>query len=126
MNEDVRELKDTLGNLNTRKNTSRRILTGILSKNSELKPNLSSKLFRGWSSRSTNKTSINMSKIYDFELNVSVYSSCAQSPPPNTPIPGIIIFFASNGKFLGPRLRGEDEKRGHMPRPPSTLQHFSF
>ena len=37
MNEDVGELKDALGNLNTRKSTSRRILTGILSKNSELK-----------------------------------------------------------------------------------------
>ena len=43
MNEDVRAQKDALENLNTRKSTSRRILTGILSKNSELKPNLSSK-----------------------------------------------------------------------------------
>ena len=40
-------------NLNTLKSTSRRILTDILSRhseNSELKPNLSSKLFRVWSS----------------------------------------------------------------------------
>ena len=40
--EDVRALKDALENLNTRNSTSRRILTGILpknSKNSELKPN---------------------------------------------------------------------------------------
>ena len=44
-NEDVWALKDVLENLNTPKSTSRRILTGILSKyseNSELKPNLSS------------------------------------------------------------------------------------
>ena len=37
-------VKDALENLNTRKSSSRRILTGILSKNSEnskLKPNLS-------------------------------------------------------------------------------------
>ena len=68
-----------------------------------------------------------MSKIYDFERNVSVYSSCAQSPPPPTPPPlALYFFFASNGKLPGPRLRGEDEKRGQMPRPPSTLQHFSF
>ena len=43
MNEDVRAQKDALENLNTQKSTSRRILTGILSKNSEPKPNLSSK-----------------------------------------------------------------------------------
>ena len=43
---DVRAQKDTLENLNTRKSTSRRILTGFLSKNSELKPNLSSKRLR--------------------------------------------------------------------------------
>ena len=45
MNEDVRAQKDALENLNTQKSTSRRILTGILSKNfenSELKPNLRS------------------------------------------------------------------------------------
>ena len=35
MNEDVGELKDALGNLNTRKNTSTSILTGIVSTNSE-------------------------------------------------------------------------------------------
>ena len=46
MNEDVRAQKDALENLNTRKSTSRRILTGILSKNSELKPNLSAKRSR--------------------------------------------------------------------------------
>ena len=32
---DVRALKDSLGNLKTRKSTSRRILSGTLSKNSE-------------------------------------------------------------------------------------------
>ena len=55
VNEDVRAQKDALENLNTQKSTSRRILTGILSKNfdhSELKPNLRSKLLREWSSRS--------------------------------------------------------------------------
>ena len=44
MNKDVMALKDALETLNTRKNTSRRILTGILSKNSEnsqLKPKIS-------------------------------------------------------------------------------------
>ena len=46
MNEDVKVEKDALENLNTRKSTSRMILTGILSKNSELKPNLSSKRSR--------------------------------------------------------------------------------
>ena len=47
MNRDVRALKDGLENLNTRESTSRRILTGILSKNSELtEPNVSSKLLR--------------------------------------------------------------------------------
>ena len=45
LNEDVRALKDAFENLNTPKSTSRRILTGILSKyfeNSELKANLRS------------------------------------------------------------------------------------
>ena len=50
VNEDVKALTDALDNLNTRKSTSRRILTGILSnifeKNSELKPNLRSKHLR--------------------------------------------------------------------------------
>ena len=35
MNEDFRALKDALENLNTRKNTSKRVLPGILSKISE-------------------------------------------------------------------------------------------
>ena len=41
MSEDVKALKDALENLNTQKSASRRILSGILSKNSEnskLKP----------------------------------------------------------------------------------------
>ena len=53
MNEDVRALKDTLENLNARKTTLRRILTGILSRSyehSEVKPHLSCKLLRAWSS----------------------------------------------------------------------------
>ena len=42
------------------------------------------------------------------------------------------IFFALDGKFKGvgtlelSNPRGGDEKRGQMPRPPSTLQHFSL
>ena len=35
MNEDVRTLKDAIENLNTGKNASKRILSGILFKNSE-------------------------------------------------------------------------------------------
>ena len=35
MNEDFRALKDALENLNTRKNTSKRVLPGVLSKISE-------------------------------------------------------------------------------------------
>ena len=35
MNEDVRALKDAIENLNTGKNASKRILSGILLKNSE-------------------------------------------------------------------------------------------
>lgn len=53
-NEDVRELKDALGNLNTRKNTSTRILTGIVSANSEtceLRPKFVFKIFSAWSFR---------------------------------------------------------------------------
>ena len=50
MNEDVRAQKDALEKLNTQKSTSRRILTGILLKNSALKPNLRSKHLREWSS----------------------------------------------------------------------------
>ena len=41
-NEDAGAYKDALENLNTRKSTLRRILTGILMKKSERKPNLSS------------------------------------------------------------------------------------
>ena len=62
--------KDALENLNTRKSTLRRILTGVLSKNSELKPNLSSKRLREWSSRSI-RSRINISKIQDCERNSS-------------------------------------------------------
>ena len=59
--EDVRALKDALENLNTRKSTSRRTLTGILSKNSEnseLKPNLSSKRLRACNSRSIRESQL--------------------------------------------------------------------
>ena len=62
--------KDASENLNTRNSTSRRFLTGILSKNSELKPNLSSKRSREWSSRLI-RSRINMSKIQDCQRNSS-------------------------------------------------------
>ena len=65
MNEDVRAQKDALENLNTRKSTSRRIRTGILSKNSELKPNLSSKRSRESRSSRSIRSIIYMSKIQD-------------------------------------------------------------
>ena len=58
---------------------------------------------------------------FEFDFN----STCAQGWPP-----GVSIFFALDGKFPGWGLlscqipRGGDEKRGQMPRPPSTLQHF--
>ena len=52
--EDIRALKDALENVNTQKSTSRRILSGMLlrnSENSELKrKNLSSNMFIAWSS----------------------------------------------------------------------------
>ena len=76
-NEDVTALKDALENLNTRKSTSRWILTGVLSQNnsekSELKPNLSSKLFRERSSGSI-RSRINVSKIHDNIVNVIRHS----------------------------------------------------
>ena len=49
INKDGRVLEDALENLNSRKSTSRRILTGILSRhsqNAELEPNIRSKLLR--------------------------------------------------------------------------------
>ena len=67
MNDDVMVLKDALENLSTLKSTSRRILTGILlknSENSEFKPNLSSERLREWSSRLIGSR-IKMSKILD-------------------------------------------------------------
>ena len=59
-------LKRPLENLDTWKSTSRRILTGILTKNSELKPNLSPKRSREWSSRSI-RSRINLSKIQNWK-----------------------------------------------------------
>ena len=63
MNEDARAQKDGLKNLNTRKSISRRILTGILLKNSELKPNLSSKRSRECRSSRSIRSRINMTLI---------------------------------------------------------------
>ena len=61
MNEDVRAFKDALESLNTRKSTLRRILTGILLKNSENSELLDRR----------DKTPINMSKSHDCERNSS-------------------------------------------------------
>ena len=69
MNEDARVYKDALENLNTQKSTSRRILTGILSKNS--------KRSREWSSRSIrsrarlHKTSVTTTGIRTRTRNLS-------------------------------------------------------
>ena len=55
----------------------------------------------------------------------------APSTPPGWP-PGISIFFALDGKFPGvgtlelSNPPGWGRKKGQMPRPPSTLQHFSL
>ena len=57
----------------------------------------------------------------------SVNSSCVLSPPP----PPWVLGISRMANSLGWRLlrcqipRVGDEKRGQMPRPPSTLQHFS-
>ena len=60
--------------------------------------------------------------------NASVNSTCAQPPPPRA-----LAFFLpwmANSRGWGLLScqipRGGDEKRGQMPRPPSTLQHFSL
>ena len=53
-------------------------------------------------------------------------------PPPPGLTPWHRIFFALDGKFPGvgtlelSNPPGGDEKRGQMPRPPSTIQHFSL
>ena len=67
-----------------------------------------------------------------FEDYASVNSSCAQ-PPPHGLTPRALAFFLprmANSRGWGLLScqipRGGDEKRGQMPRPPSTLQHFSL
>ena len=57
----------------------------------------------------------------------------APSPPPPPGLtPWHCIFFALDGKFPAvgtlelSNPPGGDEKRGQMPRPPSTIQHFSL
>ena len=61
----------------------------------------------------------------------SVNSSCAQPPPPAHP--RALAFFSpcmANSRVWGLLScqipRGGVEKRGQMPHPPSTLQHFSL
>ena len=64
----------------------------------------------------------------------SVNSSCAEtpSPPPRGWPPGISIFLHWMAKSRGRGLlscqipRCGDKKRGRIPCPPSTLQHFSL
>ena len=66
----------------------------------------------------------------------SVNSTCAQPqplPPPPRGDPWALAFFLpwmTNSQGWGllscQILRGGDEKRGQMPRPSSTLQHFSL
>ena len=65
-------------------------------------------------------------------LNASVNSTCAQHPPPPPGAePRALAFFLpwmANSREWGLLScqipRGGEEKRGLMPRPPSTLQHF--
>ena len=67
-------------------------------------------------------------------LEFVMHQSIPPAPSPPTPPPRALafFFFALEGKFMGVGLlscqipRGRDEKRGHMPRPLSTLQHFSL
>ena len=68
--------------------------------------------------------------------NASVNSGCAQRPPPPPRAdPRALAFFfftpwMGNSREWGLLScqipRGRDEKRGQIPRPPSTLQHFSL
>ena len=70
----------------------------------------------------------------EHEPNASVNSSLSQllPPPPRGLPPGIRVFFPWMANSRGWGLlscqipRGGDEKRGQMPRTPSTLQHFSL
>ena len=69
----------------------------------------------------------NQKKPQSLNLCIS-QSTCAQPRPP----PPISIFLPWMANSRGWGLlscqipRGGDEKRGQMPRPPSTLQHFSL
>ena len=63
----------------------------------------------------------------------AVNSSCAQPPPHPRADPRALAFFLpllANSRGWGllscQISRGGDEKGGLMPRPPSTLQHFSL
>ena len=69
-------------------------------------------------------------KILSFVMHQSI--PAAPSPPPPLPRAGGAFFFAWIANSRGWELlscqipRGGDETRGQMPRPPSTLQHFSL
>ena len=62
--------------------------------------------------------------------NASVNSTCAQPPTPRADRRALAFFLPWMANSRGWGLlscqipRGGDEKRGQMPRPPSTLQHF--
>ena len=74
------------------------------------------------------------SKMQALPDYASVNSSCARSPlPPLQADPRALPFvlpWMANSRGWGllscQISRGGDEKRGQMPRPPSTLQHFSL
>ena len=57
-----------------------------------------------------------------YTVYASVNSTCIQQPPPPLGDPQALAFFLP--WMANPR--GGDEKRGQMPRPPLTLQHFSL
>ena len=65
-------------------------------------------------------------------INASVNPSCAQTPLPPPPSPGLtpicVLPWMANSSGWGLLScqipRGGDEKRGQMPCPPSTLQPF--
>ena len=70
-----------------------------------------------------------------FQLNDLMHQQipAAPSPPPRADPRGLAFFFLpwmANPRGWGLLScqipRGGDEKRGQMPRPPSTLQHFSL
>ena len=56
------------------------------------------------------------------KISLVLHQSATTPPPCRPDPPGITIFFCLGWQIPG----GGDEKRGQMPHPPSTLQHFSL